>query len=102
MQVSSVFVSGSRTGHIDENLHHDMPEFVTYYQRTKWESEHVALQSGLPVGVARVSLVLGSHATGGVHSTGAVHSLIKWFSRGLVPLIPGLPEAKGTRPRENH
>jgi nucleoside-diphosphate-sugar epimerase len=89
LQVSSVFVSGSRTGWIDETLLDDMPEFVTFYQRTKWESEHVALKSGLPVGVARVSLVLGSHATG------AVHSLIKWFSRGLVPLIPGLPEATG-------
>ena len=93
--VSSVFVSGSRTGRIDERVTDERPEFVTYYQRTKWEAEHVALQSGLPVGVARISLILGSHATGGVHASGAVHSLIKWFARGLVPVIPGLPEARG-------
>jgi nucleoside-diphosphate-sugar epimerase len=93
--VSSVFVSGSRTGRIDETATTQPPDFVTYYQRTKWESEQVALKSGLPVGVARVSLVLGSHATGGVHRAGAVHSLIKWFTRGLVPMVPGLPEATG-------
>jgi hypothetical protein len=39
--------------------------------------------------------VLGSHTTGAVHRPGAVHSLIKWFARGLVPLVPGLPEARG-------
>jgi 2-alkyl-3-oxoalkanoate reductase len=93
--VSSVFVSGSRTGRIDETVTPEPPDFITHYQRTKWEAEHVALASGLPVGVARISLVLGSHATGGVHRTGAVHSLIKWIARGLVPAVPGLPEATG-------
>jgi|GEM_PF-1636963 len=91
--VSSAFVSGSRVGPIDETLTHDAPEFVTYYQRTKWEAEHVALRSGLPLGIARVSLVLGAHADGSVHRPGAIHSLIKWFSRGLVPMMPGLPDA---------
>jgi nucleoside-diphosphate-sugar epimerase len=93
--VSSVFVSGSRTGVIDETLAHERPEFVTHYQRTKWEAEHVALDSGLPVAVARISLILGSHADGSVHRPGAVHSLIKWFSRGLIPMMPGLPESTG-------
>jgi nucleoside-diphosphate-sugar epimerase len=93
--VSSVFVSGSRTGTIDETATREPPEFVTYYQRTKWEAEQLALASRLPVGVARISLVLGSHATGTIHRTGAVHSLIKWFARGLVPMLPGLPEARG-------
>ncbi len=93
--VSSVFVSGSRTGRIDETATPEAPDFVTYYQRTKWEAEQVALSSGLPVGVARISMILGSHATGDVHRTGAVHSLIKWFARGLLPMVPGLPEATG-------
>ncbi|HVT82121.1 MAG TPA: SDR family oxidoreductase [Phycisphaerae bacterium] len=93
--VSSVFVSGSRTGRIDEIATEHPPEFVTYYQRTKWESERVALASALPVGIARISMVLGSHATGGVHRTGAVHSLIKWFARGLVPVVPGSVAARG-------
>lgn len=93
--VSSVFVSGSRTGTIDETATREPPEFVTYYQRTKWEAEQLALGSGLPVGIARVSLILGSHATGTIHRPGAVHSLIKWFARGLVPMVPGLPEARG-------
>ena len=93
--VSSVFVSGSRTGRIDETATAEPPEFVTHYQRTKWESERVALASGLPVGVARISMVLGSHATGSVHRPGAIHSWIKWFARGLVPMVPGRHEARG-------
>src|SRR4029079_5966327 len=60
-----------------------------------WESEKVALASGMPLGIARISMVLGSHATGNVHRIGAVHSLIKWFARGLVPLVPGPPDATG-------
>lgn len=92
--VSSVFVSGSQTGRIRETIAPEPPEFVTYYQRTKWEAEHVALASGLPVGIARVSMVLGGHAAGNVHRPGAVHGLIKWFARGLVPMVPGLPEAR--------
>jgi nucleoside-diphosphate-sugar epimerase len=93
--VSSVYVSGSRTGRIDETATEERPEFVTHYQRTKWESERVTLRSGLPAGIARISLVLGSHADGRAHRTGAVHSLIKWFARGLLPVVPGLPEARG-------
>jgi len=93
--VSSVFVAGSRTGPIAETAPPQPPDFVMHYQRTKWEAEQVALASALPVGVARVSLVLGAHATGGVHRSGAVHSLLKWLSRGLVPMMPGRPEARG-------
>ncbi len=93
--VSSVFVSGSRTGRIEETATAEAPDFVTHYQRTKWDAEQVAIASGMPVGVARISMVLGSHATGGVHRLGAVHGLIKWFARGLVPMVPGLPEATG-------
>jgi len=93
--VSSVFVSGSRTGRIDETATQEAPTFVTHYQKTKWQAEQIALASGLPVGVARISLVLGSHATGGVHRPGAIHSLIKWFARGLVPMMPGRPDSKG-------
>jgi nucleoside-diphosphate-sugar epimerase len=93
--VSSIYVSGSRTGRVEETAAAEPPGFVTYYQRTKWEAEQVALASGLPLGVARVSLVLGSGETGVSHRTGAVHSLIKWFARGLVPMVPGLPEATG-------
>ena len=93
--VSSVFVSGSRTGRIGETATTEPPDSVTHYQHTKWHAEQIALRSGLPVGVARISLVLGSHATGGVHRAGAIHSLIKWFARGLVPMVPGRQEARG-------
>ncbi len=91
--VSSTYVAGSRTGRIQETASPDRPEFVTHYQRTKWEAEQLALASGLPVCLVRVSLVMGSHATGFVHRTGALHNIIRWFGRGLIPMLPGLPDA---------
>ena len=65
--VSSTYVAGSRTGQINEDTVDEAPPFVTYYQRTKWEAERLALGSGLPVGIARISLIMGSHANGFVH-----------------------------------
>jgi nucleoside-diphosphate-sugar epimerase len=89
--VSSTYVAGSNTGLIRESVPPLQPDFVTHYQRTKWEAEQLALSSGLPIALARISLIMGSHATGFIHRTGAMHSLIRWFARGLVPMLPGLP-----------
>jgi nucleoside-diphosphate-sugar epimerase len=87
--VSTVCTSGTLTGPIDERFQAKPPKFVNNYERTKWEAERLALSSGVPLGIARVSIVVGSHASGTVHRTGALHHLFKWFSRGLVPVIPG-------------
>src|SRR5258706_12029455 len=90
--VSSAYVAGSQTGRIFEHVSGERPEFVPHYQRTKWEAERLAVASGLPVSIARVSLIMGSHATGFVHRPGALHNLIRWFGRGLLPVLPGTPE----------
>jgi nucleoside-diphosphate-sugar epimerase len=87
--VSTVCTSGTRIGPITETFVDSHPRFVNNYERTKWEAERIALSSDLPLAIARVAIVLGSHASGAVHRPGALHHLIKWFSRGLVPVIPG-------------
>ncbi len=91
--VSSTYVAGSRTGRIDESAGAVRPDFVTNYQRTKWEAEQLALASALPVAIARISLITGSHANGFVNRPGALHNLIRWFGRGLVPVLPGTPQS---------
>jgi nucleoside-diphosphate-sugar epimerase len=87
--VSTICTSGTRTGAIPESFQAHPPTFVNNYERTKWEAERLAVSSGVPLGIARVSIVVGSHASGTVHRMGALHHLFKWFSRGLVPVIPG-------------
>lgn len=87
--VSTVCTSGTRTGRIEERFSPNPPEFVNNYERTKWEAEKLAIESGLNLAIARVSIVMGSHATGAVHRPGALHQVFKWFGRGLVPVIQG-------------
>jgi nucleoside-diphosphate-sugar epimerase len=65
------------------------PQFVNQYEATKWEAEQLALADPLPLAIARVSIVLGSHARGTVHRMGALHHLLRWFGRRLIPVLPG-------------
>jgi long-chain acyl-CoA synthetase len=89
VQVSTICTSGTRRGVIEEKFDASPAGFVNNYEHTKWEAERLALSADLPLGIARVAIVLGSHARGTVHRPGALHHLLKWFSRGLVPVIPG-------------
>jgi nucleoside-diphosphate-sugar epimerase len=87
-----VCVAGSRTGRILEAPSPHPARFINHYERTKWEAEQLALEAaerGLPVQIARVSVVMGAHADGYVHRLGALHHILRWFGRGLVPLMPG-------------
>jgi thioester reductase-like protein len=86
--VSTICTSGTATGTIRETTM-TPPGFVNNYERTKWEAEQLAMSSDLPLGIARVSIVIGSHASGVVHRIGAFHNVLKWFGRGLVPVVPG-------------
>jgi nucleoside-diphosphate-sugar epimerase len=86
--VSTTCVAGSATGSIPEAFA-TPPRFVNYYEQTKWEAERLVLASKLPVSIARVSIVSGSHATGEVHRLGAFHHALRWFGRGLIPQVPG-------------
>ncbi|MGH7215016.1 MAG: SDR family oxidoreductase, partial [Tepidisphaeraceae bacterium] len=92
--VSTTCVAGARTGVIEETAPADAaPVFVNGYERTKWEAERLALASGLPVRVVRLSVVTGSERDGFVHRPGALHHVLRWFGRGLVPVIPAGPGA---------
>ena len=90
--VSTICVAGKNGGRIPE-----MPlaphGFVNEYERTKWEAERLALASGMPVRIARVGIVMGSRETGVVHRLGALHHVLRWFGRGLIPLVPGTPRS---------
>lgn len=92
ISVSTVCTSGKRIGRIDESFCPNPPEFVNNYERTKWEAERLAIESGLNLAIARVSIVMGSHSTGAVYRAGALHQIFKWFGRGFVPVIQGTDE----------
>lgn len=90
--VSTVCTSGTRGGRIEESFSSTPPVFGNPYEQSKWEAEQTALQSDVPLGIARVGIVIGSHIDGHIHRPGAFHHLVRWCARGLVPAVPGSAE----------
>ena len=91
--VSTVYVAGTLTGDIAEDLVAEPDSFVNAYERTKYEAERLVAAAGLPVRIARLSTCLG-HRSGYVHRFGALHQCLRWFTRGLVPVVPGSEDSR--------
>ena len=87
--VSTACVAGRCTGSIPEHLLDNAAGFANTYEQTKWEAEQVVVESQLPARIARLTTCVGSDSDGYVNRLGAVHHLLRWMSRGLVPMIPG-------------
>jgi thioester reductase-like protein len=93
--LSTCFVAGTRQGTIYEHeLDHDH-EFVNRYERSKYEGERIAraAMTELPLSVYRLSLLVGRR-DGYVHKPGAFHYFLEQLWAGLLPMIPGNPQAR--------
>jgi nucleoside-diphosphate-sugar epimerase len=86
---STTCVAGTRAGPIPETRAPEPPGFINSYERTKWQAEQLAFEAGLPVHVVRLSTCTGAALDGSVERPGALHRALKWFYRGLVPMVPG-------------
>lgn len=93
IHVSSVCAAGKCSGVLREVPIDDAPEFVNAYEQSKWEAERVVLGSALPVEIVRVAIVAGSENDGVVRRPGAMHHMVRWLQRGLIPMMPGSPDA---------
>jgi thioester reductase-like protein len=89
--VSTICTAGIQTGTVREEAVTKEPNFANAYERTKWEAEHLVLNSGLPVEIVRVGIVMGSCVTGAVYRLGALHHVFRWFGGGQMPVVPGTP-----------
>lgn len=92
--VSTTCVAGQRSGSIAERLESAPPSFVNAYESSKWRAEQLLARSKLPTRIVRLSTCLGDGATGSVHRFGAIHQVMKWMTKGLMPMLPA---AKGSR-----
>jgi long-chain acyl-CoA synthetase len=89
--LSTIYVAGKRTGLIREDeLHHDCG-FVNAYEQSKWEAEQLTREAmrRLPIGILRLSTVLGEHGSGGVGKLGAIHHAMRFLYNSLLPMMPG-------------
>lgn len=93
VHVSTACVCGKTSGVIPEARLPKPSSFVNAYEESKWEAEELLFESNLPVEIVRLSIVAGSEANGSVHRQGALHHTLYWLWKGLIPMMPGSPDA---------
>jgi|HubBroStandDraft_1064217.scaffolds.fasta_scaffold01064_11 nucleoside-diphosphate-sugar epimerase len=94
-QLSTVYVSGKRTGTIrEEDLEHNFG-FVNAYEQSKYEAEQLVTSQAqrLPATVVRLSTILGRSLDGAVTKSAAIHYALRLFFHSLAPMVPGTKES---------
>jgi long-chain acyl-CoA synthetase len=89
---STVYVAGRSTGRItEEDLEDGGAGFVNSYEQSKNEMEWEvrARMADLPLGVYRLSTLIGDSTTGGVPAYNAFHHALRLLYHGLAPMVPG-------------
>lgn len=92
--ISTVYVSGKKTGHILEtDESHDFG-FVNTYEQSKYEAEKLfkSYSTKLPFVIYRLSTVIGDSKTGRVGHFTAPHHALRMMYLGLASMIPGKPD----------
>jgi nucleoside-diphosphate-sugar epimerase len=94
--VSSVYVSGLRTGTVPESQLDGDHGFANHYERSKWQAESLFFSEAkdLPWRIFRVATAVADDDTGAVTQRNAVHDTLRLFFYGLLPLLPGRPDTK--------
>lgn len=92
--ISTAFVAGKISGDISESESKNDLGFVNSYEQSKYEAESFLLneQNDIPVGIYRLSTVLGNSKTGEVDKYIAPHQMMRLMYLGLISMIPGTPE----------
>lgn len=91
-QISTLYVAGERAGFVPVGGGPDGAAFNNSYEQSKYEAETLALASGLPVEIVRLSLMPGRQSDGHVHRYLDLHMLFEAFGRGLCSAVPGGPD----------
>ena len=89
--VSTAYVCGLRSGVIEETAPTEIEGFTNGYESSKAASEHLALamgRRGLPVAIARPSIVIGSAHDGAVGEFGGIYQLIRLLTEGRITRLP--------------
>lgn len=90
--VSTVYVSGRRSGHIRESERAHDAGFANTYERTKYEAEGlVEAETQIPSAIYRLSTLIGSSITGRTTHFTVPHKALRLMHLGLVPAVSGDP-----------
>lgn len=88
---STVYVAGRATGCFGESDVGGADGFVNSYEQSKAEMEGVVHEAmaDLPIGLYRLSTIIGDSRTGAVSGFNAVHHALRLLYQGLAPMVPG-------------
>lgn len=88
---STVYVAGRATGCFGEDDIGGADGFVNSYEQSKAEMEAVArdAMADLPIGIYRLSTIIGDSRTGVVNGFNAIHHALRLLYQGLAPMVPG-------------
>ena len=84
--LSTAYVAGGRTGHILEESLTDDFEFLSNYERSKYEGELRVKESGLPISIFRPGMVVGDSKTGYIKTFNTIYVLIRLYSEQKVTI----------------
>lgn len=89
--VSTAFVSGRHEGRFHETDLIAGQQFRNTYEQSKHLAERLVSNCGLPVVVARPSIVVGAADTGWTPAFSALYLPLRAFARGLLDRVPADP-----------
>lgn len=92
VHVSTAFVAGQTDGRFHETDLIAGQAFRNTYEQTKHLAERLVAGSGLPVTVARPSIVVGDTTAGWTPAFSALYLPLRAFARGLLDRVPADPE----------
>ena len=94
--VSTAYVCGEQSGVIEERPTAADVRFANSYESSKATAEHLALAAaarGLPVAIARPSIVMGSTTDGAIGTFGGIYQLLRLLADGRITALPADPAA---------
>lgn len=93
MHVSTAYVAGTHVGTFGPDDLDRGQAFRNTYEQSKLEAEVAVRGSGLPFQVVRPSIIVGDQVTGWTTSFNVVYGPLRAYSRGVLQVVPGRPEA---------
>nr|WP_321985927.1 SDR family oxidoreductase [uncultured Lichenicoccus sp.] len=96
LHVSTAYVCGERNGSIGENEVFVGQSFANSYESSKLEAEQLMLEAigrGVPVAIARPSIVVGAWGDGIIRSFENIYTLIRLFAQGQIRTLITTPDA---------
>jgi thioester reductase-like protein len=91
--ISTAFVSGNRSGRIEEGDLDRGQGFSNTYERSKFEAERFLVEScrDLPFVIFRPSIIVGDSHSGATTAFNVLYIPLKYLARGWLRFVPGGP-----------